>query len=80
MFTLFLSNTAKTAVFALCCEISMVEVRLRFNLVGKFHSAIAEVALQKLKKINSVFCAALLVLCFLCQPLEAAVKKLPVYK
>ena len=30
------------AVFALCCEISIAEVRLRFNLVRKCRSAIAE--------------------------------------
>ena len=31
----FLSQIVKNAVFALCCEISIEEVRLRFNLVQK---------------------------------------------
>ena len=38
----FLPKIAKNAVFALCCEISIAEVRLRFNLVRKCRSAIAE--------------------------------------
>ena len=38
----FLPKIAKNAVFALCCELSIAEVRLRFNLVRKFSSAIAE--------------------------------------
>ena len=42
LFTLFLFKIAKTAVFALCCEISAAEVRLRFNFVRKCRSAIAE--------------------------------------
>ena len=42
LFTLFLSKIAKIAVFAVCCEISTAEVRLRFSLVRKCRSAIAE--------------------------------------
>ena len=42
LFTLFLSKIAKNAVFALCREISIAEVKLRFNLVRKCRSAIAE--------------------------------------
>ena len=42
LFALFLSQMAKNAVFALCCEISIAEVRLHFNLVRKCRSAIAE--------------------------------------
>ena len=77
LFALFLSKIAKNAVFALCCEISIAEVRLRFNLAQKCRSAMAELrcastesksSLQKLrcasemkKKLNSAFCAALLV-------------------
>ena len=71
----FLSQIAKNAVFVLCCEISIAEVRLRFNLVQKWRSAIAELrcastesksSLRKLrctsetKKLNCAFCAALL--------------------
>ena len=33
LFTPFLSKIAKTAVFALWCETSIVEVRLHFNFV-----------------------------------------------
>ena len=32
LFTLFLPKIGRTAVFALCCEISIAEVKLRFNL------------------------------------------------
>ena len=75
LFAIFLSKIAKNAVFALYCEISIAEVRLLFNLVRKCLSANAELrcastesksSMQKLhcvseiKKINSVFCAALL--------------------
>ena len=42
LFTLFMSKIAKNIVFALCFEISIAEVRLRFNLVRKRYSAIAE--------------------------------------
>ena len=42
LFTLFLSKIAKNAVFALCCEILIAEVRLRFKLVRKCRSVIAE--------------------------------------
>ena len=42
LFALFLSKIAKNAVIALCCEISIAEVRLHFNLVQKCHFAIAE--------------------------------------
>ena len=42
LFTLFSSKIAKNAVFALCCEISIAEVGLRFYLVQKCRSAIAE--------------------------------------
>ena len=55
----FLSNIAKNALFAFCYDISIAEVRLRFNLERKFRSVIAEVALLQ-KKINNAFCAALL--------------------
>ena len=41
LFTLFLSEIAKNAVFAWCCEISIAEGRLHFNLVQKSHSAIS---------------------------------------
>ena len=74
LLTLFQSKIAKNAVFALCCEISIVEVRLRFNLVRKWRSAIAELrcaltelksSLRKLRcaseiKLNCAFGAALL--------------------
>ena len=71
--SLFLSKIAKNAVFALHREISIAEVRLRFNLVRKCRSAIAELRcalveskvhcgscakLQKLKKVSCAFCAA----------------------
>ena len=39
---LFSVKIAKNAVFALCCEISITKVGLRFNLVRKCRSAIAE--------------------------------------
>ena len=42
LFTLFQSKIAKNAVFALCGKISIAEVKLRFNLVRKYRSAIAE--------------------------------------
>ena len=42
LFTQFLSKIAKNAVFALCCELSIAEVKLCFNLVRKCRSAIAE--------------------------------------
>ena len=42
LFTLFLFIIAKSLVFALRCKISIAEVRLRFNLVRKCHSLIAE--------------------------------------
>ena len=35
LFTIFQSKIAKTAMLALCCKISIAEVRLRFNLVRK---------------------------------------------
>ena len=38
----FHQKSQKNAVFALCCEISIEEVRLRVNLVRKRCSAIAE--------------------------------------
>ena len=74
---LFFSRISKkNAVFALCCEISIAEVRLRFSLVRKCGSAIAELrcastesksllpklraALQNLKKSNCTICTALL--------------------
>ena len=38
----FLPKIVKNAIFALCCEISIAEVRLRFNLGRKCRSAIAE--------------------------------------
>ena len=75
LFTLFQSKIAKNAVFALCCEISNTEVRLRFNLVRKclpqLRNCVALqlnqkvhcgscAALQKLKKVNCAFYAALL--------------------
>ena len=40
-YLLFLSKITKNAVFALCCEISIAEVRLRFNMVRRC-STIAE--------------------------------------
>ena len=42
IFALFLSKIAKNAVCALCCEISIAEVRLRDDLVPKYRFAIAE--------------------------------------
>ena len=69
-FTFFLKSQ-KNAVFALCCEISIAEVGLRFSLVPKCRSAIVELrcastesksSLRKLryasqiKKIESRFC------------------------
>ena len=45
-YLLFMSKVAKNAVFALCCEISIAEVRLRFNLVRRCRSAIAELRLR----------------------------------
>ena len=42
LFTVFQTKIAKTELFALCCEISIAEVTLRFNLVRKWRSAIAE--------------------------------------
>ena len=44
LFTLFLSDAdfTKNEVFALCCEISIAEVKLRFNLIRKSHFAIVE--------------------------------------
>ena len=61
-FALFLSHLAENAVFALCCKISIAEVRLRFNLVQKCRSAIAEVALCfknniKKTKLRTLRCA-----------------------
>ena len=74
LFTFFLPKIAKNAVFALCCEISIAEVRLRFNLVRKRHSAIVELrsastesksslwklrCASEIKKIDCAFHAAL---------------------
>ena len=42
LFTTFMSKISKSAVFALCCEISIPEARLRFNVLQKSRSAIAE--------------------------------------
>ena len=42
LFTLFLSKIAKNAMFLWCCEISIAEVWLRFNLIRHLRSAIAE--------------------------------------
>ena len=61
-FALFLSHLAKNAVFALCCKNSIAEVRLRFNLVQKCRSRIAEVALCfknniKKTKLRTLRCA-----------------------
>ena len=74
LFTLFQFKIAKNAEFALRCEISIAEVRLRFHLVRKCRSAIAEFRcasteskslLRKLhcaseNKLNCAFCAELL--------------------
>ena len=54
LFTLFLSKIAKNAVFAMHCEISIAEVRLRFNLVRKRHSAIAELRCASYKSKSSL--------------------------
>ena len=77
LFALFMSKIAKTEVFALCCEILIAEVRLRFNLERKCRSKIAKfrcasteskflcgscAALQKFKKLDCAFCAALLLI------------------
>ena len=60
LFTLFQSKIAKNAVFALCCEISIAEVGLRFNLVK---NAVLQlwncVALQLNQKVDCGSCAAL---------------------
>ena len=73
----FLPKIVKNAVFALCCEISIAKVRLRFNLVP-YKNAVPQLrncvalqlnqkvycgscaGVQKLKKLNFAFCAALL--------------------
>ena len=75
LFAIFLFKIVKSAVFALCCEILIAEVRLRFNLVRACRSAISESrcastepksSLWKLRcaseiiKKNWAFCAALL--------------------
>ena len=54
LFTLFLSKIAKNAVFALLCEISIAEVRLRFNLVRKCRSAIAQLRGASTKSKSSL--------------------------
>ena len=57
----FLPKLQKNAVFALCCEISIAEVRLRFNLVRKCRSAIAELrcAIDKSKRsLRKLRCAS----------------------
>ena len=54
LFALFLSKIAKNVVFALCCEISIAEVRLRFNLVRKCRSAIAEVRCASTESTSSL--------------------------
>ena len=52
LFILYQSKIAKNAVFAMCCEILIAEVRLCFNLVRKCRSAIANyVALQQNQKV-----------------------------
>ena len=53
LFILFLSKIAKNAVFALCCEISIAEVRLRDDLVPKCCSAIAELRCVSIESKNS---------------------------
>ena len=71
LFTYFCLKLQKNAVFPLYWKISIVEVRLRFNLVQKccfamstelkslaYRGSCAQV--QKLKKFNCAFCAALL--------------------
>ena len=50
----FLSQIAKNAVFALCCEIHFAEGRLRFNLVRKCRSAIAELYCASPKSKSSL--------------------------
>ena len=50
----FLPKIAKNAVFALYCEISIAEVRLRFNLVQKCRSAIAELHCASTKSKSSL--------------------------
>ena len=58
VFTLFLSKIEKNAIFTFCSEISIAEVRLRFNLVENIVSQLQKcVALQKL---ICAFCAAFL--------------------
>ena len=63
LFALFLPKIAKNAVFALCCENSVAEVKLRFNLVRKCRSAIAELrcastesksSLRKLRRASEI--------------------------
>ena len=75
LFTFFMSKIAKNAVFALCCEISIAKVRLRFNLLQKSCSAIDDLrcasthsqsslrklrCIHKIKKLDYAFCTALL--------------------
>ena len=77
LFALFLSKIAKNAMFALCCEILIAEVRLRFYLVQKCRSAIAEFrcasteskspmrklrCASEIQKLDCAFCAALLLI------------------
>ena len=55
LFTFFLPKIAKNAVFALFCEISVAEVRLRFNLVQKCCSAIAELRCASTESKSSLW-------------------------
>ena len=54
LFALFQSKIAKNAILALCCEISIAEVRLRFKLVQNCRSAIAELRYALTKSKSSL--------------------------
>ena len=50
IFAFFLSKIAKNAVFGFCCEISIAKVWLRYNLLRKSSSAIAELRCALMNK------------------------------
>ena len=54
LFALFLSQIATNVIFALCCEISIAEVRLRFCLVRKCRSAIGQLRCALAESKNSL--------------------------
>ena len=54
LFILLLSKIAKNAMFDLCCEISIAEVRQRFNLVRKCRYTIAKLRYASTESKNSL--------------------------